>query len=416
MPGWAGPQVIANVDFGTIGPTVTLSMAMPNLATTLQQCAWAYLAVTANASALAELPPVVQRYVGGQWTKDEDHPLNRLIRAPLGSTSSPPNWSWAEWVKVAAIHLQMSDVGFVAHVVRGLSDPAPIALWPAIFETLTIDESSTHWPTYYHHGTLETWPAAEVVHLRRAHPSSFTKSLSAFRAALPAIKIDAIARQRQEANLHNRIAPGVLITVKGLHTLSEEMKTKTKQEILDQVGLSTQDGTPMVGGEGWTLEAPPPNAGETGASPARQEARREVLAALGTPEVMVTTVEGDRSSMAERRAWWWGATLSGLASEIYGGLTMQLLPQSEIGQTRLWYDLSGTGIGLALLQERATSAQKLVDLGYPTNDAARRVQLDMPEVPALDVPNQKQVIAGHAPGDERPAPASDDVDADEAEA
>lgn len=415
MPGWAGPQIIASVDFGTIGPTVTLNLQTADLAKTLQQCAWAYLAVTANAAALAELPPVVQRYESGQWVKDEEHPLNRLIRAPLGSTSAPPNWSWAEWVKVAAIHLQMSDVGFVAHVVRGLADPSPIALWPAIFETLTIDESTQHWPVRYHHGTLETWPASEVVHLRRAHPSSITKSLSAFRAALPAIQIDAIARQRQQANLHNRISPGVLITVKGLHTLSEEMKEKTKQEIRNQVGLSTQDGTPLVGGEGWTLEAPPPNAGETSASPVRQEARREVLAALGTPETMITTVEGDRSSSAQRVAWWWTTSLSGLGTDIYSGLTMQLLPQSEIGRTRIWYDLSGTSIGLALLQERGGVAQTLVDLGYSTNDAAKRVQLDMPNRRELDAPNQKAKIAGRVPGDERPAPASDDAEDEDEE-
>jgi phage portal protein BeeE len=415
LPGWAGPPLIANVNFGNIGPTVTLSMNLGDMQRTLQACAWAYLGITANAEAIAELPPVVQVRKGNQWVRDENHPLNKLITAPLGSTSSPPNWSWSDWLKVAAIHLQMADVGFVARIASGLSDPWPVALWPLIFEALSIDETPQHWPAYYRHGSEGTYRADQVVHLRKAHPTSFTQSMSVFRAALPSIQIDAIARQRVQANLNNRIAPGVLIAVKGYDTISPEKQRATLAAIREQVGLSTQDGTPMVGGEGWQLLAPPPNAGETGANPARVEARREILAVVGCPESMVTTVEADRSSQAERRISWWERTLFGLSRDIYSQLTAQIVPADQAGKVRLWYDLSGSDVALALLDRRASVGQKLVTMGYSPNDAAERVQLDMPNRPELDQPNQAQVIAGREPMPETPEPAADDADEDDAE-
>jgi hypothetical protein len=408
MPGWSGPPLMGIANFGTLGPTVSLTMTLGSMQSDLQACAWAYLGITANAEAIAELPPVVQTYSGGRWVKAESHPLNRLIQAPLGSTEKPPNWSWSDWLKVAAIHLQMSDVGFVARVAAGLSDPWPLAMWPLIFETLKVDESPQHWPTFYHHGNEPALRADQVVHLRKAHPTSFVASMSTFRAALPSVQIDAIARQRIQANLHNRIAPGVLISVKGYDTISPEKQKATLDAIREQVGLSTQDGTPMVGGEGWAMVAPPPNAGETGASPARLEARREILAVVGCPESMVTTVESDRSSQAERRIGWWERTLFGLSRDIYSQLTAQLVPADQQGKVRLWYDLSGSDVALALLDRRAGVGQKLVTMGYSPNDAAARVQLDMPNRPELDQPNQAQVIAGREPADTKPKPAMDD--------
>jgi len=100
-----------------------MTMSIGSIADDLQACAWAYLGITKNAEAIAQLPPVVQTYQNGQWVKSESHPLNQLIRAPLGSTTQPPNWSWGDWLKVAAIHLQMSDIGFVARIAAGLSLP-----------------------------------------------------------------------------------------------------------------------------------------------------------------------------------------------------------------------------------------------------------------------------------------------------
>jgi hypothetical protein len=406
-------SVAALVNFGSIGPTITLRMGVNDIQNTLQSCAWAYLGVTKNAEAVAALPPVIQSYRSGQWVKDESHPLNKLIQAPLGPRSEGPNWSWATWLKVAAIHLQMSDYGFVARKVGGLFDGWPLALWPAITSALEIDQDTRTWPYRYRHGT-EAWSPAEVVHLRRAHPSSFTLSMSAFRAALPSIRIDAIARQRVEANLTNRIAPGCVITVKGLMTISAEKRKATIDAVRSQVGLSTQDGTPLIGGEGWEIIAPPPNAGETGASPARVEARREILSTIGYPETIATVVESDRSSSLERIAHWWRTTLSDLGGDLYGGLTTDLVPQSEIGKTRIWYDISGSDIALALLQSRAVAAKALTDLGYSANDAARRVQLDMPDRPELDKPNQPAVVAGRVPVG-KPAPAADDAPDEEEE-
>jgi hypothetical protein len=125
-------------------------------------------------------------------------------------------------------------------------------------------------------------------------------------------------------------------------------------------------------------------------------------------------VESDRSSSLERIAHWWRTTLSDLGGDLYGGLTTDLVPQSEIGKTRIWYDISGSDIALALLQSRAVAAKALTDLGYSANDAARRVQLDMPDRPELDKPNQPAVVAGRVPVG-KPAPAADDAPDEEEE-
>ena len=85
-------------------------------------------------------------------------------------------------------------------------------------------------------------------------------------------------------------------------------------------------------------------------------------------------------------------------------------------EVRLWYNLTGSDIAIQLLAARADTAQKLVTLGYPTNDAARAAGLDMPEHPDLDVPNVAQVIAGRGDSEEgEPNPEADDTTENEPE-
>jgi len=395
MPGWAGPPITATMNYGVVGAPVMMSLMAGNLADALYACAWSFIAVTKTAAELAQLPPMVQVKKDGKWTRDDKHPLNELITRPHGPADTPPNWSWSQLIQCIATHLQMDQNGCVLRIAEAFDNP--VALWPLIFDPLVIDEDSRHFPAQYRYGNVKLKPQ-EVVHFTLPHPSSYTKSLPPFVAALRAVKIDAVSAQRTEANVVNRLAPGCIIRVPGLMSISGPKRDQTLAYVREQCGTSNLDGMPIVGGDGWEIVAAPPTYQNVGLSPTRMEARREVLGVHGMPEALAITVETDRASIKEKRVIWWDLTLFPHEETIYNTFNRQLVSPYYGDDVRLWYDLSGSQIALALLSDRCGVAQLLVDMGYPTNMAADRVQLDMPRHAALDEPNQAKVIAGREPG------------------
>lgn len=407
-PDWQ-PSLSALLTFGGITP-VSVSLTGP-ISTLVTASAWSYVAITAVARQCAQLPPVVQRRGTGEdegeWVPDRTHPLNRLIRSPSGPANARPRWSWEQLIQEIVTHLECARVGCVMRIVRSGGDP--IALFPLSPNSVDVQaDPVTSLPTLYRYFGAQYQPD-DVCHITLCYPDGYNRSLPPMEAALRAVKIDCVAEERQSANLTNKIAPGMIIRVSGLMSMSQEKRRATLEEIKADVGLSTQDGSTLVGGDGWELVAPPLTIDQLGYSPTRLDARRQVLAVHGVPEMLVTTTDRPTyASVVEARKILWDMTCFPMLGTIYGQLNRQLVAPQYGEDVRLWYDLSGSQIALALLADRADVAQKLVTLGYPANAAAARAGLDMPWFEALDEPNVAQKIAGRTSPAETPPPDTED--------
>lgn len=415
-PDWQ-PSISALFTFGGIAP-VSISLSGP-LSSLVTASAWSYVAITAIARQCAQLPPVVQRRGTGEdegeWLPDRAHPLNRLIRSPSGPMDARPRWSWDQLLQDIVTHLECAQLGCVMRVVRAAGDP--IALFPLSPNGVMVQRDQvTSIPIAYEYYGARYSPD-EVCHVTLCYPDGYYRSLPPMEAALRAVKIDCVAEERQSANLSNKIAPGIIIKVSGLMSMSPEKRQATLEEIQSRIGLSTQDGTPFVGGDGLELVAPPLTIDQLGYAPTRLDARRQVLAVHGVPEMLVTTTDRPTyASVVEARKILWDMTCFPLLGTIYGQINRQIVAPIYGDDVRIWYDLSGSQIALALLADRCDVAQKLVTLGYPANAAAARAGLDMPWFEALDEPNVAQKIAGRkpdvAPSDEQPETEDEDEEAE----
>ena len=365
----------------------------------VQASAWVYAGIQANARALASLPVVVQERQQDRWVDVAGHPALGYLHNP--NPGQTPAWSFRELIEAITAHLYLVGTAALLRMDDGLyllSEP----------QNLELERDEAGWPRAYIYNQKRYKPS-QVVLITWNHPFDPVVGSSPLAPLRPDLTVEKIARERLAYNLANRIGAPVIMTISGglfdAVALGEDgtpeesgQLEKLRQYLEKTYQAASQDGKPLVVGE--DLKVDPFPVAERYSKElydARKASREAVLAILGTPPPLLGIYEqATLNNFRESQKIWWQNTLLPLYGSILDQLTAQVIWPRWGRNIRLAYDLSGSDIGLLLLQDRIEAAQKLVDLGYPTNMAAVKVGLDMPFVPELDTPNIKVTIAGRA--------------------
>lgn len=372
-----------------------------NLDQLLEASTTSYACMAGNAEAAASLPLIVQRAGRpgeDRWVTDRDHELNELVADPLAGVAGMPRWGSEQLIETLSMQVDITGNAYMRKAVG--RNGMPIGLFPFNPSTVkAVTESDGPRLLYYEADGIR-YAQDEIVHVMNASPGSLWVGQSPLRAALRAVEVDQTASTRQQSNLANKIAPGMVISIEspmtdGFGGVNEAQRKKVQADMEAAYQTSTKDGTPLVVGGNVKLVAPPSTNQQLDYFDVRRYGREEMFAVFRTPPPIGgvydnATLQNFRTALT---IWYLQAIFPRLGT-IVGAFNKQLVEPYYGRDVRIWYDLTGSEIALLLLEGRLDAAKKIVDLGYPTNMAAAHVGLGLPHVPELDTPNRTLVVAG----------------------
>jgi hypothetical protein len=371
----------------------------------LAASSWSWAAITGNSRAMASLPVVVQEKVGGRWVEaPEDHPLWLWTEDPLGPDDHLPFWSWSQLFYTICVHRYVAGNAYlIPQVINGRVYSVALVLNPLGMRAE--EQQGTYAPTKYvmtggdmGRGDMpREWAPTEIVNIMAPSPSSYWKGLSPLAVAMRPVQTDSTAAARQNANLQNKVAPGMIVSVDspaGHAGVAEHQKTAMLKQLQDGYQAAECDGTPWII-SGAAKVQPPFGALELQYFDTRGFARDEILAVIGMPPTVAGVLDkAILNNVKVLTVNWWGQYLFPVLGETYSSLNAQLIRPLYGRNTRLWYDLSDTDIALQLLSARLDVAAQYQQLGYSTNDIAQRLDLGMPARDYLNLPNHDLIRAG----------------------
>lgn len=372
---------------------------------------WAYAAIAGNAGACGSLPGIVQEegIEEGQadWIRDKKHPLTRFIKQPLPPNSGLPDWSWQQVIELVCMQLDLCGNSYWR-----ILDTTGGSIWlqplhPQDVEVILVNGLISHYRVIFSNrptgsggvGQLDLMPS-EVVHITNTSPSALFDGTAPTTAGIRAMEVDRVASERQKWNLINKISPGMVISIKGLFGISAKQRTETEKYLQENFQRATDEGRPLVIGEGNTVEAAPMTIQQLDYFDTRKFARDEVLATYGTPPPIVGVYDqATLQNFKEARVIWWSSALFPRLKRVFGAFNRQLIDprfnkSNNSADVRLWYNVTGSDIGLQLIDQKLDIGLKYSKLGYPTNAINTRLELGMPAFPELNIPNVQLVEAG----------------------
>lgn len=366
--------------------------------------AWSFACTSANSKAAASLPWTVQEPTSrarNRWIESERRsavPLFEILADPMRGSETAVPLGWQELVQLTILHMYIGgDAYWRLRAVAKRTKVQRIEVLNPEHVRKVFDERGRLVAYEVQRPGLETVEIKprDVVHFVNPNPSSTVSGVAHYEAAQRGVKIDRIGIDRVVANLENRIAPGLIMTIRGGEGLSPRQRDEFVAYLQDQYSKSTQDGAPLVVGQDAEIIATPDQSHQIDFSQIQGDARARIVAVYGTPPPVIGDYEQAtlQNFDAAFRVWWITHLLP-LLQCIAGAVNRQLVWPIYGRDFRLWYDLSGTEVGLILLGAKATVAQQIVDLGYPPSVAAAKVGLDLPSSPELERPNQQLIRAG----------------------
>jgi phage portal protein BeeE len=372
----------------------------------LTKSVWVYTCATANAEAVASIPPMVQKWDGRTWQRDENPPesLQKLTLRPFGPHNGDwPDWGWSTLLNAVALQYQLVGNSYIVPTTYRKTLRALHML--RLPTSMTVTEDQAGRPIKYEYGGKAYQPS-EIVNVLNVGAGSYYDGVSPLAGCSDSLETDYIATSRHKAYLSNRVAPGMVLTVTSKAPLSPTQIASLKAQVVEQYKGADEDGTPMVLGSAVEV-SDPPTAQDYDYSATKKAARDEILAAFKVPPPIVGVYENATlQNFKEAQRIWWNRTIGPMSWAIYSALNLQAVGVVYGDNYRLAPDLAESDLGLAVLDARADAAQKLVNLGYTANEAAQRARLDMPHIPELQVYNTQLALAGR----EDPSDADSDVE------
>jgi HK97 family phage portal protein len=378
------------VVFGSDGTWLTsATLSDSGLTSMLEAAAKSYACITANSEAAASLPWVVQRRAGAGWVADPTHELNELLRNPTGvPADARPMLSWQQWLELMFQHLYLEGDAFDE---IGRVGKRPVALNPLFPDKVKVDTQDGRTATLYRYNGTHKIVPENMLHVWNTNPGSLLEGQAPYDAAEDAISTESTAQQRTDAELTNKIQPGIMVIFeKGI---KREQADDFLSDLNDRFGENSDSGKPLVLGGGPEVKSFPATIVDF--EKVRKLAAADIYAVFGTPPPIVGDMQAATlQNFATAVRIWWNNKLFPLLQLAAGSINTQVVHPFYGPDVRLWYDVAGTEVGLVLFDAAVDIAQKLVNVGYPPNIAAEKVGLGMPHVPELDKPLQQLALAG----------------------
>ena len=365
-----------------------------DLFTVYTQALWTFICAHRISQDMASFPAVVQERPPGTdaWTTSPGHDLNALLHRPYGRFAPQLRWNWRQQVAAGALRGELGGNQFF-RAVKGNGGLQMLGLY--LVELKATTDNDGYITMYNRNGYAnDNIPPDEVVNVMHASPSSRWEGVPPTTAAEPAIRVDYAASRRIRYDLETRIKPGVVFRVKSLFAMTDEQRTKVETLLEDSFEGATKAGKSLVVGDNVDIEGGPVHQIDDVPSH-HDNARDSIISAHDVSPPTVGVLRDARYQTWEQalRAQYTLCIHPRLVN-LYDTVNSQAIEPVYGPDVRLWFDPVRSPLGLAWIRERAETAQKLLDLGYPANAVNEYLQLGMPTFEELERPNMPAVIAG----------------------
>ncbi len=406
-------QLLVSDEGFMVAPTFTGG----SLYTVYTQAIWTYICASRIAADITSFPTVVQTRDKGtnKWVTDPDHELNALLRRPYGKAAWAPRLNWRQMLATGVLRQELGGNQFY-RIERAGNRLLALQLYVNELQADT-DANSIFFTEYKISSTNAKVPVDKVVNIFHANPDSLWSGISPAVAAEQAIRVDYAASRRMRYDMETRVQPGLVFKVKSLFTMNKKQRANAETMLADTFEGAVNAGKSLVVGDDTTIEHTP--SMDSGDIPAQAAiARDAIISAYDVSPPMVGVLRDAKYSNLDKamRIQFANCIFPRLLN-IYDTFNDQAIIPVYDDQTRLWFNMVQSPLGLAALAERGEVAQIYQGLGWPAKQLNDRFALEMPSFPGWDKPNMGAVIAGRVPGEGSgdPAPGDDDGDDEEME-
>lgn len=329
---------------------------------------WVYACAKLRANNIASIPWTVEKRVQGDWDKDPNHELQRIIDKPC------PSYDWSDIIRRTVMGCDLSGDGYLSKVRT--DGGKLIEVWPLIPDKMEIVPSRDRMVAYYryrHSSVTRLIPVQDIVHLKYTHPGDLYYGLSPLHAAARAVDIDEESEKWQKTSLQNFAVPPSAVIMEGDVTQSEY--DQQKRWIEDQSKPENARKTWLLANAKWQSLAQ--SAVDLDFIMGRKMTREEICSAFSVPPPLVGLYENATlANIQTAREILWREGLIPVLDELQGQLNLQLASEYQ-EDIRLTYDLSNVEALAENYTEKIDNARKLWGMGIPLSEINQRLELGL---------------------------------------
>lgn len=364
----------------------------------LKESVWIYTCVRKISEAVSSIPWYVQERSGDEWERDENHPVEKLLRNP----NPNPLITGTNLLKLEVNHRHLGGNAIWHKNIQG---GAPVELWP-------IKPDRIH-PRANQDGTIQDYeyrpegsaeriilPLEEIIHFQFVNPSDFLWGMSPLQAAARVIDTDTEAIKHNKKILENSAVSSGILSYE--HDLKREQWERAKERVAEQ---AQDPGQPWVLGNSVKWDALTMSAEDLQILQQRQFSMYEIHAAFDVDPLLTGAPDtGGRQNKTEAKREFWQDNIIPYMESLKEGLENNLLVHWDNSystsegehQLRLEYDIGDIPALREDYTEKVENAQRLYNMGIPVNQINERLELGFEDIPGGDTPQQMQ-MAGNEP-------------------
>lgn len=343
-----------------------------------QSSPWVYACIKRRVDAVCSVPWAVEVKRGGEWERDDNHELNRLLQDPN------PEMDWQELLSLMVTHLDLAGNGFW-HKVRVQSKVRE--LWPLMPQSVRVIPGRDKIIEAYQIGSAPgvRIDAADITHMAYTNPNSLLYGQSPLMAVGKAVDVDNSAAAWQKISMQNRGIPDGIFQL-DQDDLTQEQFDQTRDVVRENYANMGNARSPWVVNKAkWIPMSLTP--AEVDFIETRHLSMKEICAAYAVPSEMISGMgDANRASSETVRKTFWLDTVLPLLSEIQSTLNKSLAREyGGANEIRIVYDTSGVPALQESQREQTDIARVLWGMGVPFNEINQRLELGFDDVEGGDV-------------------------------
>ncbi len=235
---------------------------------------WPKVVIEKRATALARLPLPVYRRDDQNRSRENEHPLAKLLRNPNPGLSPFDLWEWTS--SIYDIHGEA-----VWYKRRDRSAPAGMWIFPLHPTAMHYDEAADSWTFDNGKTVLRDIPRTDLVIFKTFNPDSLTRGMSPLEPLRATLENEWNARTATSAFWKRGARPGTYL----MHpkNLSEQAQARLKKQVDEVMSGAQNTGSTMLLEEGMEPKPMTLSAEEAQYIETRKLNREEVCAAYDMP-------------------------------------------------------------------------------------------------------------------------------------
>jgi HK97 family phage portal protein len=345
-----------------------------------------FACVDRRAAAVSSVPWYVEeRQRDGEWERVPGHPLEELLENPN------PDMSRQDLFEILSKHLDLAGNALWSLVTASnlrSGGQIPVELWPLDPSKLKPIPGRGQLVRAYQYidGETREIPAEQVLHFKFQDPANPYWGMAPLMAIARAVDTSVEILRWNKVALQNRGMPDGVYTFD--QPLTREEWEEARNEIHQNYNSPDNARLPLVLASGARFEVVSWKPIDLDFIAGLEYCRETITSVYGVPPTLIGILkDATLANFETSLRFFWTDTaitiLEGLRATFNRVLTPRFGPRNKL---RVCYDLSGVPVLREDFGEKVKQYEILVRNGQPPNAAAKRLGMDLDDVPGGDTP------------------------------